>query len=553
MKKQFIFILASIFTMLFAACSQENELDAPGGEKSNLVSVSTQLPADFAKTRALPGAADHQLRCILEVWSTGENVKLIHRLEKIGTAGADNIIFDFSLDTEGDYDCLMWADFIAADAAATSGKYADKYYTTTDLKAIEVINSKDLFNNDACDAFFAKAVLKKTTAAGTLAASLTRPFAKLTLMENEKNAATFTTCTDVSVSYDAPSKFNVMDGNVSASKVVTYNAAPKEPKENRVYFTSYILADANGSLGEISLAFTAGEGTSPITKKIPAGVPAKQNYRTNATGFLMGAKPANSQDASVKVEIDGAWTGDETVDNAGEVREPAVGDFYYSDGSYSADLNSGKTCVGIVFAVGAQQGDAIGNYTGTGLTGEIKGYVLAAKEVMSTGTTKFYKDSKLELTGFENINETDFLGYTYTNILKTAYQAEVANSDEKTAKELFPFFTPLSGTRSGVAPEATSGWYLPSTGQLNLISQLYYTPATSSDGIIKTKLSALGEAGEMFANDPSNYKLNIYLSSTLTPEGAVYRTSFELKDGVYKTEKASTTNAGGRLRCILTF
>lgn len=545
MKKQFIFILASIFTMLFAACSQENELDAPGGEKSNLVSVSTQLPTDFAKTRA--SVDGHQLRCILEVW-TKESQKLIARYEKLAATTDEKISFTFEVE-KGTYNCLMWADFVTNTTATEAGRYEDKYYTTTDMTKIKVIDVNALFNTEACDAFFGMQVLEKGDIAATLSTELIRPFAKLTI--KEKEVASYAKCTNVKVGYKVPDVFNVKNGTVSGEADAAYNGGLAG---NNVYFTHYILASKKGeTLNNIAMTFTV-DGKE-IEKTIPSGVPTKGNYRTNASGSFI---PVQQGDGEAKVDISfgNDWLDDNqdvTPGNPEAPAELAVGDFYYSDGSYSADLNSGKTCVGIVFAVGAQQGDAIGNYTGTGLTGEIKGYVLAAKEVMSTGTTKFYKDSKLELTGFENINETDFLGYTYTNILKTAYQAEVANSDEKTAKELFPFFTPLSGTRSGVAPEATSGWYLPSTGQLNLISQLYYTPATSSDGIIKTKLSALGEAGEMFANDPSNYKLNIYLSSTLTPEGAVYRTSFELKDGVYKTEKASTTNAGGRLRCILTF
>lgn len=549
MKKQFIFILASIFTMLFAACSQENELDAPGGEKSNLVSVSTQLPADFAKTRALPGAADHQLRCILEVWSTGDNVKLIHRLEKIGTAGADNIIFDFSLDTEGDYDCLMWADFIAADAAATSGKYADKYYTTTDLKAIEVINSKDLFNNDACDAFFAKAVLKKTTAAGTLAASLTRPFAKLTLMENEKNAATFTTCTDVSVSYDAPSKFNVMDGNVSASKVVTYNAAPKEPKENRVYFTSYILADANGSLGEISLAFTAAAGTDPIKKKIPAGVPTKRNYRTNATGFLMGAKPANSTDASVKVEIDGEWTGNENVDNAGDVREPAVGDFYYSDGSYSETLNTEKTCIGVVFAVGAGKDDVIGNYADTDLT-EIKGYVVsltdAAKNVICP--TKAAA-APFDLSGVSKDN-TQFNGYSNT-------KAITSQADYETV--FLAINACIEYEKTLAAPAKTSGWYLPSGGQVVEIAKKYYTSPGENPipAILQTKLLSLNEDESHLFLKSNYWGSNIDVAAWEKEEEgdrrASFRTSFDFTKASYGNSSTSPFNGAANVRAILTF
>lgn len=540
--------------MLFAACSQENELDTPAGEKSNLVSVSTQLPTDFAKTRALPGAADHQLRCILEVRSQGDDAKLILRKEQIGTTGTDNITFEFTLENEGDYDCLMWADFIDTGAKETDGKYADKYYTTTDLKAIEIKDLKNLFNNDACDAFFAKEVLRKTAAAGTLAASLTRPFAKLTLMENEKNAATFATCTDVAVSYDAPSKFNVMDGSVSESKTVTYSSAPKgtEGTKANVYFTSYILADANGSLGEISLAFTAGEGTSPITKKIPAGVPAKQNYRTNATGFLMGAKPANSQDASVKVEIDGAWTGDETVDNAGEVREPAVGDFYYSDGSYSETLNTEKTCIGVVFAVGAGKDDVIGNYADTDLT-EIKGYVMA----ISDASAEVLCPTKEQATPFDlsgvSKDNTQFNGYSNTKVV-------AALTDYATV--FLAVDACVKYNQTVAAPANTSGWYLPSGAQLIEIASKYYTNLgeAPAPAILYNQLLSLNEDESHLLQWNkkyywgSNIDVSAWDKELETDRRACFRTYFNHTDTkTYGKSSTSPFNGKGFARAVLTF
>lgn len=551
MKKQFIFILMSIFTMLFAACSQENELDTPAGEKSNLVSVSTQLPTDFAKTRALPGAAGHKLRCILEVWSTGENAARIHRIEQIGESTADDITFSFSLENEGDYDCLMWADFIDANAAITDGKYTDKYYTTTDLKAIEIKDLTNLFNNDACDAFFVKDVLKKTSTAGTLGAKLTRPFAKLTLMENEKNATTFATCTNVTVSYDAPSKFNVMDGSVSESKTVTYSSAPKgtEGTKANVYFTSYILADANGSLGEISLAFTAGEGTSPITKKIPAGVPAKQNYRTNATGFLMGAKPANSQDASVKVEIDGKWTGEENTDNAGEVREPAVGDFYYSDGSYSEKRNTEKTCIGVVFAVGEGKDDVIGNYADTDLT-EIKGYVVsltdAAKNVICP--TKAAA-APFDLSGVSKDN-TQFNGYSNT-------KAITSQADYETV--FLAINACIEYEKTLAAPAKTSGWYLPSGGQVVEIAKKYYTSPGENPipAILQTKLLSLNEdESHLFLKNNywgSNIDVAAWEKEEEGDRRASFRTSFDFTKTSYGNSSTSPFNGAANVRPILTF
>ena len=62
-----------------------------------------------------------------------------------------------------------------------------------------------------------------------------------------------------------------------------------------------------------------------------------------------------------------------------EVVEPRIGDIYYSDGTWSTELDDNKTPIGVVFCLGAGKGDAASLYTTKGgeqMT-EIKGYVVA--------------------------------------------------------------------------------------------------------------------------------------------------------------------------------
>ena len=62
-----------------------------------------------------------------------------------------------------------------------------------------------------------------------------------------------------------------------------------------------------------------------------------------------------------------------------EVVEPRIGDIYYSDGTWSTELDENKTPIGVVFCLGAGKGDAASLYTTKGgeqMT-EIKGYVVA--------------------------------------------------------------------------------------------------------------------------------------------------------------------------------
>lgn len=68
---------------------------------------------------------------------------------------------------------------------------------------------------------------------------------------------------------------------------------------------------------------------------------------------------------------------DVTVTLPGEAH---VGDYYYSDGTYSADLNPKKECIGVVFQVGQHANDC-SDYSQTGI-GEAAchGYVVALQD-----------------------------------------------------------------------------------------------------------------------------------------------------------------------------
>ena len=134
-KNNILYALSTLWILLFTACSQEEVKQSPS--ESNRIRISATLPQDAATRTALPFEDGHQLRCILEVWNKTES-RLIERIEKLGTeATGGKLQFTFNVPSATDYECLLWADFIASDATAADGKYTDKYYTTTSLKAID--------------------------------------------------------------------------------------------------------------------------------------------------------------------------------------------------------------------------------------------------------------------------------------------------------------------------------------------------------------------------------------------------------------------------------
>lgn len=149
-----------------------------------------------------------------------------------------------------------------------------------------------------------------------------------------------------------------------------------------------------------------------------------------------------------------------------KTRDVALGDLYYADGSiYPRNMAiaiSGYPpsdgCIGVVFATGAtgiNNGDDISYYSGTGLTGAIGGYVLALVSVTAVNQDW---SSVFTIIGTSTSN-TDYLGYSNTKKIKG-----MPGYSEST----YPIC--WDATSFGVTvPSNSSGWYLPSAGQLQTI------------------------------------------------------------------------------------
>lgn len=321
MKKYHLYLWIIALVGLITSCSQDETDALQTATESNRVTLTASLPEDFAQigTRALPTApSDYKLRCILEVWTQGapdQTPVLKQRIEQAGMTG-DNVVFDFTID-EGKYYCLFWADFIATDSkgiSATIGglsctHYDDKFYATNDvtngLKAISIIENVYAFNTDARDAFCGLYALEKGATAVTnpTIPALTRPFAKLTI--KEKNATNYGYCSGLQARYTVPKNFNVLSGIASGTVTVTCNS---KSAESQTLFSDYIFTEASSTLGSIDLTFTGTEGKDLQSVTIPAGIPLKRNYKTNATGSLISEKPVSIKDVKLTVDINSDWT-----------------------------------------------------------------------------------------------------------------------------------------------------------------------------------------------------------------------------------------------------
>lgn len=511
MKKNFIYLAMTLLVGLFSSCSQEETVDASASQ-SKLFSITAELPAEYrANTRGIPAVENHYLRCILEITDTEGN--RVHREEKLGTdANADGkLSFSFAIEAAGTYNYRMWADFIDANGQGkdpVTGQYTDKFFNTEDLTKITVIAPAALYNTDACDAFSGHGSFEKgeATIENPLSVTLIRPFAKLIV--SDKSKENFDKCTTVSVSQEIPAGFDVSTGTVS-SEMVTATLPASAPlgtgtQTGETYdlelFSCYIFAD-DDALGEIAMTFVTTDGGREIA--IPANVPVKKNTRTLVRGYLVAESQNNGQ-----IDTDfGEWNPD--LDN-GDVEpseptvNPEIGDYYYSDGTYSSELKTdlSNPCIGVVFATKALDGDvasAYGEYT------SIKGYVMALK---STIRAQFCGKDKRDIIDFTGL-ELAKTGYENTTALLSDSRYTGHTESYLVINDFITF------RKQTVTPEKSSGWYIPSIGQLKeMVIGYYGLEDTPKNDVFVNAVNAIDGANN-FVNDKSaRYLLSSNISNS---------------------------------------
>lgn len=541
MKKNFFYLAVILFMALFASCSQEEAPGAPGS-KSKLVSISAQLPTEGVKTRALPTANEHDLRCILEIWSTGSNPELMHRDEKLDLDAVDGkISFEFALEP-GDYKFLMWADFVATGAGQVNGHYADKFYDTNDLKNITLKDASLLYNTDACDAFFAAQEFTKTEDIESFDATLKRPFAKIIV--SEKNKTNFEKCAKVSVSHKVPQGFNAEDGSVSTTLIpatLSEAAALGKGDTDLKLFSYYVFAaPADDALGEIKLTFKDASDIELRSTAIPAGVSVIRNRCTQAKGHLVAEATNNGK---VDVGFDDEWTSnEEDIEPTDPTLAMEVGDYYYSDGTWSATLNGEKTCIGVVYAVDAQNGEKASDYDGD--YARIKGYVMALEST-----------TRLEFCSKEMYGTIDFTGLELSQGGYKNTKALFADSRYTQYSDNFPVvkvFVDFKG--QALAPNSSSGWYIPSIEQLIDMTTSYFGEGENAkNDKFATAVDAI-EGANLFVNSTTSGR---YLLSSSITNKALY--PILLTGGVLNTSQkaqvilnADKPGVQGQIRPILT-
>lgn len=209
---------------------------------------------------------------------------------------------------------------------------------------------------------------------------------------------------------------------------------------------------------------------------------------------------------------------------------PVAGDFYYFDGTWSADLWD-KPCIGIVFKAGIGTNDALNDYDSK-LSGQINGYAVAVQDAARFGI----KWSTVQQNCGTSKAIDDYKGYDNTAKVLCIHDY---------APEKYPIFQAVSEFgKTTVAPSGSSGWYLPSAGQMIDIVNSW-----KNNGIIRQKLDAL----------PYSYSWKIpttdhgYATSTEDPDNQAQNVCRIGYNGSVAKEQKDYSAGNFAVRPVLTF
>ena len=201
-------------------------------------------------------------------------------------------------------------------------------------------------------------------------------------------------------------------------------------------------------------------------------------------------------------------TDEGTITYDGTETEPKIGDYYYSDGTWSdgglrklyADgtmewaepqpqPESGKTVIAIVFHAGHHANDG-SDYSSTGIGSEkCHGYAVALTDATSSCCMWGVYGTELGcyISGNRQNPDIDWNGYAWTQkIITAAGGKEKLNATEQSGYPATWYAVVDYENNKAQAPANSSGWFLPSIGQM---WNVYQNRTSLFDG--KTGVSVL--------------------------------------------------------------
>ena len=296
-------------------------------------------------------------------------------------------------------------------------------------------------------------------------------------------------------------------------------------------------------VGESELALDTGDEMFLVTEVLPENASFKTvTWSSSPEGIVSVNQEGKLEALAAGVAtVTGTLKDGKTVEYIVTVSEPVkevnVGDYYYSDGTYSSELDSSKEVIGIVFST---QNPTLQD---SGLdSGCTNGLVVSLEEASTAWqTTTANVGAWLSANkDYNNVNNLDMAcGYSNTKALK---EYNEANPDSKVLiVEHAPAVT---------LPEGTSGWFVPSYAEILLLVQAYETVSANLAAAGGTALEAtrpnwdIGNGGSA-----DTYR---YWSSTESPSSSSWACGTQFFDGAGLTN-LTKTRSYYRVRYVFAF
>ena len=230
-----------------------------------------------------------------------------------------------------------------------------------------------------------------------------------------------------------------------------------------------------------------------------------------------------------------------------------VGDFYYSDGTWSSELNTSKTVIGVVFAkANATTSDALLAKDYPGCT---HGLVLSLVEYTEQdfGDVSCYNGHGYYAgLGFDaaSIVDTERVnGYGNTLAHKTL------NAEKSTYCTIFNAANGIVAqhTSAVAAPSKSSAWYIPSFKEMKMINDSRAVINTSIAKASGTKIADPYEAEESFDSKRTSdwYWTSTIYGKPYTASFDHYKYAFDISKGTWTTYQQSSTKC--KVRVVLAF
>ncbi|BCS86105.1 hypothetical protein prwr041_19980 [Prevotella herbatica] len=246
--------------------------------------------------------------------------------------------------------------------------------------------------------------------------------------------------------YSAPYYFYVFPhGSTSPTKLVIKGTF--KTNSGTTYTTYYPITVNSSATGNIISTVTGGTGDSKILSNTTYGLAVT----ISGTGVNSVSDELTATNVTVTTSVD-SYTNATIAEHFG----PAVGDIYYSDGTYSNNYYASKTPIGIIVSTNSVYCEATSGY-GHGL-------VMALTEAISSGCSwgdASVNESVLRDNPTLNVAYTDNSGLTNTKAIASAH---TLSSTVQTGYPAF-YYAYVAYKSNVAAPASSSGWFLPSAGQ----------------------------------------------------------------------------------------